>query len=247
MSYFAGLGDYNNTTGVGPTASNVVDGDSTRQIDGDIYDEQNGDTTLFWTGSVSASRKGWSNSLLVGCDFATTLGDSNIVLMGLNTKTTAGGVIDTTVSLALTGVLGVDVDAKFGGQNRLVYGNLYRQKATTYRSTPATGNTLRSDESILREQVVNYFDERLRTVSELQTSFIQQTDLLEEHLNTAFGQLQVKVLGVYGVTVKYGGALSISCDEESAFMMNHGPDELSARIQVASPSIRVQGALVEIG
>ena len=253
MSYFAGLGDYNNTTGVGPTASNVVDGDSTRRIDGDIYDEQNGDTTLFWTGRVSASRTGWSNSLLVGCDFATTLGDSKVVLMGLNTKTTAGGVIDTTMSVALNTVLGVDVDAKFGVQTKVVYGNVYRQKAATTRCSPATGYRLIPDQELFEQEANRFVEAEQHTFAEIQSTCFEEIERVGEMIDNCLGGMRHIALGNHRISARQitvqTSAIALQPAEDFFGNPQLGSNrlEMSDQIVLMSPNTTIQGAIVNLG
>lgn len=252
MGYFEGLGDYNNTTGVGPTASNVVDGDSRRRIDGDLYEEQNGDTTLFWTGSVWSSRTGWSNSLLVGCDFSTTLGDSNVVLMGLNTNTTGGGVIATTASLALDTVLGLDVDAKFGGQNRLVYGNLYRQKAATTRFSPATGYRLMPNQDLFEAEANRFVEAEQHVFEQLKLACFEEIERVGVMIDNCLGALRHITLGNHTIdarqiTVKTS-AIAPQPREDLFGNAEDGNNrlEMSDQIVLLSPNTTIQGEVINI-
>ena len=199
MGYFEGLGDYNNTTGVQPNSSNVIHGNHTRVLDGDLYDEQNGNTTLVQEGAFHSARKGWSNGLVVGCDFATMLGASVSITTGLSTTTNGGGMVDTAASLSVKSVFGLDVDAKFGVQNQLIYGSAFKQKATTYRSTAATGYRLTSEEEIFTAEATKFFGNELQVIENLERSFLSQIERLDNDIDQCLGAVQQKIFGEHTV------------------------------------------------
>ena len=241
MSYFAGLGDYNNTTGVGPTASEVVDGNTARTQNGDLYDEQTGDTTLLSDGDLNALRKGYSNSLVEGVAFSTTLGASLATVAGGIVATSGGGVIEIVAPFSMRTVLGWNLDHFVGWQFRVSRGRVYEYHTSdTYldergewvltserwefqKNMAATMGSVRRD-------CVQYYS----TVSEsIETVLTKRTKILQNDRHTV-GNYQVKAMGIgFSAGGMPGGA------QPTTLFMSNGTEMTGSRVTVRGKFVKM--------
>ena len=237
MSYFAGLGDYNNTTGVGPTASEVVDGNTARTQNGDLYDEQTGDTTLLSDGDLNALRKGYSNSLLDGFSFSTTLGASLPTVGGFDVATTGGGAMATVAPFAYRGRVGGDCDITLGVQNTVNRGSAYEMCDVTYRYVPAGEVRWRSDADCFRLQAQEWENARLDYFEELRATLREKKERFDKRLDNVLGAHDVRVVGSHLVQSR---SVFLKVPSTHVGMYEEG-------ITMTSESTAFQGEIIEVG
>lgn len=218
MSYFAGLGDYNNTTGVQPTSSAVIDGNSATVQNGDLYDEQNGNTTLVGHGDLKSVRKGYSNSLVDGFTFSTTLGGTFPTIAGANVATTGGGVMATVAPYALKSVAGWDCDIKLGVQNTVNRGSSWEQCGVTYRATPVGNFKYRPEAELFELQAQEWGGEKSDLVEGLRQTAVEKIQRFGERLENVFGAHSLRVVGHHRVRAL---GLDIRAPSTSLFMFEN--------------------------
>ena len=244
MSYFAGFGDYNNTTGIQPTSSNVVDGNSARVQNGDLYDRQIGSTTLVWNGDLNAIRKGYDNSLIEGCDFFTVLGASFGTVAGANTSTTGGGVVQAIAPFSIRTVAGWDVDIKVGIQSRLRLAPAYDYSTSeTYRATTWKEYELSSETTAFANKVTRYCEGE-RNHQLIESSLVSAAEMIsncEKKVEEVFTETEYPVI--------CGGSYEVFADTRIELMTTTGSGLFcqSGVLLVRGPKVFVTAERITLG
>lgn len=242
MGYFEGPGDYNNATGVQPSASNVFDGNSARVQNGDLYDEQNGNVTLVWNGDLNSLRKGYDNSLVEGKDFSTTLGASFVTVAGANTSTMAGGVVETVALFSIRTVAGWDVDIKLGWQSRRNIGPVYDYDTSdTYRASTWKDYELFSGKVGFGNKFTRYCEARSEEINSLAESAATMLSSCETKVEEVFSETEYPVVLGGDYKVRAAGGFNLVTLTGASLLGGQGS------LYVRGSRLVVNAQLIELG